>query len=268
MLLNSAFVSKKSEAKLAPGEPDTASDATPFCGRILLAEDNSINQLYVAELMKLSGCAYDVVANGREAVAAVLRRHYDLVLMDCQMPEMDGFEATRRIRQLESDGTLVRHIPILALTANAVKGDRERCLAAGMDDYLSKPMQKWEMAALLERFLDGKMDPSANSDYSPTTFDDASDPLEQSPIDAEKLLDCCFGNLECVSSLLDELESSGMSRVVEIERRTAQNNSAAAADAAHALKGAAGILCAESVQALAAEIEQAGRSSSIQEIEQ
>jgi CheY-like chemotaxis protein len=109
--------------------------------RILLAEDSRINQAFAEDVLKQIGCEVAIVANGREAVEAVLREEFDLVLMDCQMPVMDGFEAARRIRALKDEGALSADLPVIALTANAMKGDRQKCLDAGMNDYLSKPVR-------------------------------------------------------------------------------------------------------------------------------
>jgi signal transduction histidine kinase len=119
-------------------------------GRVLVVEDQAVNRTLVVRLLEKLGCRIDTAENGREAVAAIAKREYDLVLMDCEMPEMDGFEATAEVRRLEPAG---RHLPIVALTAKALMGDRERCLAAGMDDYLSKPIQREQLEALVRRFL-------------------------------------------------------------------------------------------------------------------
>jgi CheY-like chemotaxis protein len=127
--------------------------ATKFTGHILVAEDNSINQLYVRELLKYCGCTCDIANNGDIALNAVQNNRYDLALMDCQMPEMDGFTACREIRRREATGQLSGRLPIIALTANALKGDRERCYDAGMDDYLSKPLQAAQLQMMLEKYL-------------------------------------------------------------------------------------------------------------------
>ena len=134
---------------MAPAEytPSRSPRHMPGRGRVLVAEDNLMNQKVAVRLLEKVGYDADVVANGRLAVEAVKTQQYDLVLMDCQMPEMDGFEATAEIRKLEGKE---RHTIIFALTANAMTGDRERCLQAGMDDYLSKP---FDLAAL-QRSID------------------------------------------------------------------------------------------------------------------
>ena len=134
---------------------DGATDQQPttFSGHILVAEDNHINQMFVSELLKNCGCTCDIANNGDEALIALQQNRYDLVLMDCQMPEMDGFTASREIRRREATGELPGRRPIIALTANALKGDRERCLEAGMDDYLSKPLQAARLQSMLAKFL-------------------------------------------------------------------------------------------------------------------
>ena len=123
----------------------------PWAGRrVLIAEDNVVNQRVAARFVEKLGCRVDVVANGFEAVDAAGRSPYDLILMDCQMPEMDGFAATAEIRRLETGRP---RTPIVALTASALAGDRERCLASGMDDYLAKPVTATDVATVCSRWL-------------------------------------------------------------------------------------------------------------------
>ncbi len=119
--------------------------------RVLVVEDNAINQRVISKMLEKVGHRADMAGNGIEALAALCERPYDLVLMDCQMPEMDGFEATRLLRDPTS-GVLDPQVKVMALTANAMVGDRERCLAAGMDDYLTKPVQMQALVSLLSRW--------------------------------------------------------------------------------------------------------------------
>jgi signal transduction histidine kinase/DNA-binding response OmpR family regulator len=121
--------------------------------QILLAEDNPVNQKVARLMLEQLGCTVTAAANGREALDLLLKRRFDLILMDCQMPEMDGYEATRQIRQLEA-GHRLDKIRIVALTANATKGDANRCFEVGMDDYLSKPVKKLDLAKVLSRWLE------------------------------------------------------------------------------------------------------------------
>jgi PAS domain S-box-containing protein len=132
--------------------PDLAPEATRRPGRILLVEDNATNQVVAVAILKKLGHRVDVAENGSEAIKALRSMSYDLVLMDCQMPEMDGYEATKRIRSGEA-GSSNATIPIIAMTARAMQGDREKCLDAGMDDYLAKPISASSLSKALEKWL-------------------------------------------------------------------------------------------------------------------
>ena len=132
-------------------EAEAASPVRPERGgRVLIVEDNAANSKVAMRMVERLGYRADKAGNGIEAVRVLGGMDYDAVLMDCQMPEMDGYEATRQIRRHEKDG---RHTPIIAMTASAMAGDRERCLAAGMDDYISKPIKLHVVAAVLERWV-------------------------------------------------------------------------------------------------------------------
>ncbi len=138
------------ERALTESASPTASAQGPPDVRILIAEDNIVNQKVAVRMLEKLGYRADVAANGHEVLEALERTSYDLILMDCQMPEMDGYEATAAIRAREVDSG--QHIPIVAMTANAMQGDSEQCLQAGMDDYTSKPIQRETLMALIQRW--------------------------------------------------------------------------------------------------------------------
>jgi CheY-like chemotaxis protein len=149
------FARQASRGAKGPSEVilrDTAAEFARGGARILLVEDNVINSRVAQNVLGKLGYRTDLVADGQEALGVLETTDYDLVLMDCMMPTMDGFEATARIRDQNSK-VLNRKVPVIALTANAMQGDREKCLEAGMDDYLSKPLKKEELAQVLKKWL-------------------------------------------------------------------------------------------------------------------
>jgi two-component system sensor histidine kinase/response regulator len=132
--------------------------------RVLLAEDNAVNQMLAVRLLEKRGYTVTVAVNGREALAAFENESFDVILMDIQMPEMDGFEATAAIRLKEK--STGGHIPIIAMTAHSLVGDQERCLAAGMDGYVSKPIRTHQLFAVIEGVKEFEANPSALGEKS------------------------------------------------------------------------------------------------------
>jgi CheY-like chemotaxis protein/nitrogen-specific signal transduction histidine kinase/HPt (histidine-containing phosphotransfer) domain-containing protein len=139
-----------------------------FQARILIADDNLVNQEVVGLMLQKIGCHVDIANNGKEALQAVTNNHYDLVMMDCMMPKLDGYEATRTIRQLQASGELPS-FPVIAITANAIEGDRDKCIAAGMDDYLAKPFKFAEIKRIIENWLPVKVNYDSSDDHNPPT---------------------------------------------------------------------------------------------------
>ena len=139
--------------------PDAVGASPPAAAsgiaHILLAEDNETNQAVAAGMLRMLGYGVTLAANGRQAVDAMTARAFDLVFMDCQMPVLDGYQATAEIRRMERDGRLEKHVPIVALTANALEGDREFCISCGMDDYLSKPFRHEDLQEMVVRWVGG-----------------------------------------------------------------------------------------------------------------
>ena len=144
-------------ATISPPPPTTAVP-TRADVRVLVAEDNAVNQRLVKRMLEKMGYPVDIASDGYEAVSLAMANRYDIIIMDCSMPEMDGYQATAEIRRLHQEGAL-RRIPIIALTANAMPEDRQRCLAAGMDDYLSKPIARDDLRAMLDKYLSPGLSP-------------------------------------------------------------------------------------------------------------
>jgi signal transduction histidine kinase/CheY-like chemotaxis protein/HPt (histidine-containing phosphotransfer) domain-containing protein len=236
---------------------------------ILLAEDNHVNQMVAAGVLQQAGMTCDVVNNGAQAVEAVKTFEYDLVLMDCQMPEMDGFEAARRIRALEAEGQLGDHqpggsgtLPIVALTANAVKGDRERCLEAGMTDHITKPINPKLILQKIEELCGRKSHRNAPESRMVMRSEAAIDcsPVDSStPINRATLLERCLGNIELMTRLLDTFEPVIGAEVTRLEEALSRGDGTEIAVIAHSLKGSAGNMSAEALSGLAQELEHAAR---------
>ncbi len=230
--------------------------------RVLLAEDHEINQQLVAETLRIAGFQCEIVPDGDLAVHAALQRPYDLILMDCHMPEMDGFEATRRIRQQEKAGRLPGRrygpLPIIALTANAMTGDREACLAAGMTDYLSKPFAPDQMI----RTINAHLTSAANDDRPVAAESPAHTATAEPacPFDNEALLERCMGNRPFMERMIAKFRDRLGSDLEQIERSIAAGDPRAVERQAHALKGAAANLSAETLRAAAAKLETVSRS--------
>jgi two-component system, sensor histidine kinase and response regulator len=221
-------------------------------GRILLAEDNTVNQRVALGLLKKLGYRADVVSNGREAVEALTRQLYDLILMDCQMPELDGFAATAEIRRCEGDQ---RHTLIMAMTANAMQGDRERCLAAGMDDYMSKPITLDALRDKLALWLPAE--PGAASEVeagamstlaavtSPAPNTELPDPLDRERVETvRELLEEAF--TETIEAFLQHTST----QLAALHEAIARNDATAVSHIAHTLKGSSGNLGATRLSAL------------------
>jgi Amt family ammonium transporter len=230
--------------------------------RILLAEDNTVNQMVASELLKDAGYLCDIVADGRGAVEAAAHDAYAIILMDCQMPEMNGFDATREIRASEARNGKMR-VPIIALTANAVQGDRERCLETGMDDYVTKPIDPDQLLKTIERHL-AEQSPHVIGASKPapeaqTTAGSATIPTSASsgmpPVDTSSLLRRCRGKASLVEQLLQKFESQALEQLRSLEEAASRNDREAIARISHAVKGAAANLSAESVRASAMTLE-------------
>jgi signal transduction histidine kinase/DNA-binding response OmpR family regulator len=271
-----------------------------FDARVLLVEDNRVNQEVARDLLELLGCRVDLAANGREALEALGETQYDLVFMDCQMPVMDGYAATRALREKEqAAGEDLPRTTVIALTAHAMDGDREECLSAGMDDYLSKPFKSPQLQAVLERWLPTTMVFAAsqpeNSDQGepspgagrerPVCVDNFAEAASAAEQAVERTID--LEALEC----LRDLEAQGADGVVAktigfyledapdllgtMREACAQANATAMTGAAHSLKSSSANLGALKLAALCKQLEMLGRAEStdgaaelVEEIEQ
>jgi CheY-like chemotaxis protein len=216
-------------------------------GRVLVVEDNATNQQVAVRMLEKRGYRVEAVANGREAVDALAQIPYDLVLMDCQMPQMDGYAATTEIRRRErAQGAAARRTPIIAMTANALQGDAEKCLAAGMDDYIPKPVTVPQLEAVLTRWR-AQAEPGL-----PEEAVDASTLAALRDLQGE-------GQPELLAELIAVYLRDTPPRLAALHEAVARADAEALRRAAHSLKGSSSQIGAVQMARLSADLEhQAG----------
>jgi CheY-like chemotaxis protein len=239
--------------------------------RILLAEDNPMNQKLAATLLRKAGYPVDAVENGRMAIEAVKRTAYNLILMDVQMPEMNGFEATQAIREREGE---TKHTPIIAMTAHAMKGDRERCLQAGMDDYISKPIEPRELFNIVEKWTKSR---GKEKDLSPFTLHLSPSKRENDivtygeptcsefiePVDLESAFQRFDGDTEFFKEMLREFLNLAPKQLEKLAEAMERGDAKVVEREAHSLKGAAGNLGAKAFGQVALQLEILGRTKDL-----
>ncbi len=228
--------------------------------KILLAEDNEVNREVAIGMLAKAGYRCDCVGNGIEAIEAIKRDNYQIVLMDCQMPGMDGLAATQEIRKMEAASDVQQRVAIIALTASAMKGDRERCLEAGMDDYIRKPVDPSQFVATINRWAarrsEGDDAPAAAE--APT---EAKQPCEDSPLDEPAdygaLLQRCEGDKDFADKLITTFLNKAADDISRMEELAKRHDGQEIARAAHALRGAAVSVAANRIAHQASLIENA-----------
>ena len=236
-------------------------------GSILLAEDNAVNQEVTLGMLEILGYTATAVENGRRAIELLASQPFSVILMDCQMPEMDGFEATRAIRRQEQNtGT---RIPIVALTAHALQGDRELCLAAGMDDYLSKPFTIEQLRAVLYRWLQSTSQPTqVDSPQAPAAPSPAPAlQPDQSPVDPKSWDSITSlqrpGQPDLLAKVIGLYLKDSQGLVDKILAATAEKDFASLRDTAHSLKSRSGTLGAWHVADLCKQLETGAREQTL-----
>ena len=254
-----------------PAAPASRGIQAKLSGRVLVVEDNPVNQQVAAAMLESLGVSFRVAANGTQAIERISLEPFDLVLMDCQMPEMDGFEATAEIRNRQRQGSLRRGLPVIALTANAIEGDRERCLAAGMNDYLSKPFTREQLAAVLAQWLpaqDGGPAPVTAAPRLPGKRADearrspenvAEGPLNPRALEAIRSLPGPNG-AAVVEKVIRAFLADGPVRMAQLRSAIEAGSAEGLRKAAHGLKSSSANVGAEALAAACRDLEAIGRA--------
>jgi CheY-like chemotaxis protein len=235
--------------------------------RVLLAEDNTVNQRVAMQMLQRLGYLADLTVNGKEAVEALENVSYAAVLMDVQMPEMDGYEATAEIRRREK-GT-GHHTPIIAMTANALEGDREKALRAGMDDYVSKPVRAGELEEVLERWTKQEgSKPEVKGPLDESGGDPANHAVDVLDHEVLRGLRELQGEEEpdLLVELVEDFFEDAASRLKELREAVNKGKAAAIERSAHALKGSSGSLGARRMAEICSELQELGATGDITRI--
>jgi two-component system, sensor histidine kinase and response regulator len=227
---------------------------------VLVAEDNAVNQKVAVRMLERLGYHADVVADGLEAVEALARVPYYAILMDVQMPGMDGYEATAEIRRLEEGSE--RHTPIIAMTANAMQGDREKALNAGMDDYVAKPVKAEELEAILERWVSKADEGSASTEDPEEDPLDPLDPLDRSVLAALRQLQE-EGEPDILDELIEQFLTDVPPQLVALKEAVEAGDAHSVERIAHTLRGSSANMGAVRMEAICAELEEMGRSEDL-----
>ncbi|MEI9962162.1 MAG: response regulator [Limisphaerales bacterium] len=272
--LTRALLSPKIAARptAAPKAEQTLAERLPL--RILLCDDNAINQKVAARLVQQLGYKPDIASNGVEALAAIDRQPYDWVFMDVMMPEMDGLEATRAIRERQKD--IANHpnyksrIIIVAMTAHAMQGDRDKCIAAGMDDYLAKPIRPKDVRDVIEKWgaQAGSPAPAAPKTEVATPPPVAAPakpaapvaPVEEPPVEMTRLMDLTEGNAESMRELAEMYFAQTTKQLAELDVAIKANNTPTVAHVAHSCKGASATLGMAKFAAMMLDLEKQGKA--------
>jgi len=230
--------------------------------RILLVEDSEVNQLVLLSMLQKEGYEADVVQNGTEALVALAKVHYDLVLMDCQMPEMDGYEATRCIRRGQGN-VMNPEVPIVAITANAMTGDRERCLQAGMDDYMAKPVRMSDFTAMLEKYSGEKLSSSVSDDNesNPKRVDSMS--MDSSIFQETEMLGRLQHDRDVARVIIENFLEDTPQQIIRLKKAISERTSEESFLTAHAIKGAALLVGGWKLSKVAQQIENAAREGDL-----
>jgi PAS domain S-box-containing protein len=251
-LLN-VFLCKNDFALLTSENHEQKGEIKIANAKILLAEDNQTNQQVARGIFYKLGFEIDVVENGREVIRALTEKEYDIIFMDCQMPEMDGFETTEHIRQSRSEN-IRSDIPIVAMTAHAIKGYREKCMAAGMNDYIAKPFAAETVANALRRWLAGGM-ASASDNMSEEELVTRSFVSEEEVFSRDLLLGRVMGDLDIMKKIIRTFIDDMPEQFVRLDRAISEENWEECISQAHKMKGAAGNVAAMAMRQSAANLE-------------